>query len=163
MTSPESELTLHNFQISDGTAWCPMKFMVDSGATISPMSGDSCDRWFSRITVHPLDKKVFDVDRRLVKDIRGFFQTKINFGARVHLDRFYVSESGDQDLLEGNFLTPFQVSIHCGSDSVSASLSGLSSLIEEFPNLVSDKFEEFQGPSHSIKVDAVARPAAVRL
>ncbi len=46
MTSPELELTFHEFQISDGTAWCPMKFMVDSGATTSLMSGATYDRWF---------------------------------------------------------------------------------------------------------------------
>ncbi len=87
-TSPDSVLTFHNFQISNGKAWYPMKFMVDSGATSSP--GASYDRWFSHTPLHHLDKKVYAMDDRLVKDIRGFFQTKINFGARVHLDRFYL-------------------------------------------------------------------------
>ncbi|MCP3667446.1 MAG: retroviral-like aspartic protease, partial [Gammaproteobacteria bacterium] len=99
MTSPESELTFHNFQISDGTTWYPMKFMVDSGATTSLMSGASYDRWVGHITLHPPDKKVYAVDGRLVKDIRRYFQTKISFGARVHLDRLYVSENRNQDLL----------------------------------------------------------------
>ncbi|MCP3663196.1 MAG: hypothetical protein GY696_11995, partial [Gammaproteobacteria bacterium] len=101
----------------------------------------------------------------VVKGLKGWFLTKIQWKDRIHLDKVFVVPDTMSNILGKNFLRALGVQIDCGSDQVYKVLEPvtLSSVQSEFPRLFLDTLGTFPDYQHKIQLQADARPTTTRL